>query len=169
MTLKYNKPLAAIVAVDINNGIGKGNKLLWHLPDDLKFFKKITMGKSVLMGRKTYQSIGKALPGRNNIVITRNSDFNPSDALIFRNILDALDYLEQTEQEAVIIGGGEIYRQTLPYCSSLYITAVEIDAKAEVFFTGFNPEEWELKWSEKHNADEKHAYAFTLMLFERKS
>lgn len=148
--------LCSIVATDNNNAIGKNNQLLWHLPADLQFFKKTTMGCPVIMGRKTFQSIGRLLPGRENIIISR-SQLSIPDAKCFQTIKEAIDYC-QAFDKVFVIGGAEIYRQTLSDVSIIYRTVVDGIFEADTFFpefTGFKKEHEEL-----HLADEKNSYNY---------
>ncbi len=125
--------IAMIAAMANNRVIGKDNQMPWHLPADLKHFKKVTLGKPVIMGRKTYQSIGKALPGRRNIVISRQSGALSTDADWVQSIELALA-LVQHEAEVMIIGGAEIYRQVLPLADTLYITDIDLTVEGDAFF-----------------------------------
>ncbi len=152
--------LAIIVATDLNNAIGKNNQLLWHLPADLKFFKATTLGSPVIMGRKTFESIGRLLPGRKNIVITRSKKFVAEGAFIAASLNQAFEMAG--DGKAFIIGGAEIYKQALPHVHVLYRTVVKETFDADTFFPEIKPEEFKLVWEECHNADEKnkHDYCF---------
>ncbi len=161
--------ISIIVATSINNAIGKNNQLLWHLPADLKFFKTTTMGCPVIMGRKTFQSIGRVLPGRKNIVITRDESFNATNEFDIKtesSIESALKHLAN-EQEVFIIGGGEIYKQALNKVTTIYKTLVNTDIEADVFFSEIDLSQFELVWEEKHLADEKNKFDYTFQKFER--
>ncbi len=162
--------LSFIVAVSENNAIGRDNNLPWNLPEDLKFFKRTTMGKPVVMGRKTYEALGKPLPGRQNIVLSRQKDLVlPEGVLLFDNVQDSVAWLEKGDfGEVFIIGGGIIFEQALPLAERLYITRVHTTIPdADAFFPDIDHTHWKLTWEEPHNADEKHAYAFTFQQFER--
>lgn len=160
--------LSMIVAMGENNAIGKDNDLLWHLPEDFKHFKKTTMGKPILMGRKTYESIGKPLPGRENIVITRDKRFTAEGVTIVNSIDAALSASEQYD-EVMIIGGASFYQQMLPMVDRLYITLVHQTFEADAFFPDINMNEWaEIERSE-YAADERHAYDFSFVTFEKTS
>ena len=150
--------LSAIVALSTNNAIGKDNQLPWHLPDDLKFFKRTTMGKPVLMGRKTYESMGKPLPGRLNIVVSHQKDLQlPEGVLLYNSLDEAIDRLEkEATDEAFIIGGGKIFEETMDQLDRLY-----------AFFPDIDHSHWKIVWEEDHAADEKHKYAFTFQQLER--
>lgn len=162
--------ISIIVATSLNNAIGKNNQLLWHLPADLKFFKTTTMGCPVIMGRKTFQSIGRVLPGRKNIVITRDENFNATNDFDIKtesSIENALKHLAN-EQEVFIIGGGEIYKQALNRVTTIYKTLVNTDVDGDVFFTEIDLQQFELVWEEKYLADEKNKFDYTFQKFERK-
>lgn len=164
--------VSLILAASSNNAIGKQNALLWHLPNDLKFFKNTTWGMPVIMGRKTYESIaGEPLPGRFNIIITRKQDFNPGNERVWVvNTLDqAIAKAKETNcKEVFIAGGGEIYTIALPLADRIYLTRVHADfPDAEIFFTGFNENEWTLQSKLDFKADEKHAYDYSFQVWER--
>ena len=127
-----------IAAIDRNNAIGKDNTLPWKLPSDMARFKELTMGKTILMGRKTYQSIGRALPGRKNIVLTRTKWEAPADVQVFPS-LEALE-AELPDEEIWVIGGGEVYKQTITKASSLVITHVDLEVEADSWFPDIDPE-----------------------------
>jgi dihydrofolate reductase len=133
--------ISLIVAMDTNGGIGKDNQLLWHMPSDLRFFKEKTMGKTVVMGRKTAESIGRALPGRKNVVLTRTG-WHQEGFNVQTSVQEILDYYK--DEEVVIIGGAEIYKQFLPYVDTLIITHVWEDFEADTFFPEFEWQEWKL-------------------------
>ncbi len=161
--------LSAIVAVSENNAIGVDNQLPWHLPDDLKFFKRTTLGKPVLMGRKTYESLGKPLPGRLNIVISRQQDLQlPEGVLLFQDLREGIERLEkEVTDEGFIIGGGKIFEETMDVLDRLYITKVAaVIPDATAFFPEVDHSHWKLVWEEEHAADEKHRYAFTFQQLE---
>ena len=163
-----NPTLTLIVAADQHNAIGKDNQMPWHLPNDFKYFKKNTMDHSIVMGRKTFDSIGKALPGRRNIVITRQSSFQADDIELAKSIPDALD-LCQDEKEVFIIGGAEIFNQTLLLARKILLTRVHtsIDA-ADTFFPSLPEKNWELVSAEKHLKDEKHPFDYTFEVYKKR-
>ena len=163
------KPVLSIaVAVGENYAIGKNNQLLWHMPADLKFFKQTTSGHTVVMGRKTFDSVGKPLPNRRNIVITRDTDLKIEGVEVV-NSLDAAITLTQTEEKPVfIVGGAEIYKQALPKTNLLYLTTIHHHFDADTFFPEFDRSEWNLLSSEPHQADEKNKYDYTFEVLERK-
>ncbi len=150
--------IAAIVAIDLNHAIGKNNQLLWHLPADLKFFKQTTMGCPIIMGRKTYQSIGRLLPGRKNIIITRNEDFKIEGAEIYQSLNAAIS--ECDSEKVFVIGGAEIYTLAMPMIKELYITIVKNKFDADKFFSKINTSQFNLVWEECHEADEKNKFDY---------
>jgi dihydrofolate reductase len=162
--------VSIIVATSLNHAIGKDNQLLWHLPADLKFFKTTTMGCPVIMGRKTFQSIGRNLPGRQNVVITRDKNFNADkqfDLTVVGSIDEALVKLH-SENEVFIIGGGEIYKQSIDSVDTIYVTLVHTIIDGDVYFPEIDKSKFDLVWEEKHLADEKNKFDFTFQKFERK-
>ncbi|MCC6182705.1 MAG: dihydrofolate reductase [Bacteroidia bacterium] len=161
--------ISSIVATSLNNAIGKNNQLLWHLPADLKFFKTTTMGCPVVMGRKTFQSIGRVLPGRKNVVITRDTSFNSNhefDILIASSLQDAFKLLAN-ESQIFITGGGEIYKKSMDLIDSIYLTKVHTTIDGDVYFPVINLQQFQLVWEEAHQADEKNLYDYTFQKYER--
>ncbi len=159
--------LSMIAAMDKNRIIGSDNKMPWHLPDDLKFFKATTLGKTIIMGRKTFESIGsKSLPKRRNLVITRNANFVAKDAEVFSSIEESLKTC-QLEEEVVIVGGGQLYSQMLPLADKLYITLIDAEIVGDTQFPEWLPEEWELVNRKNHSQDEKHNFAFEFITLVR--
>ena len=161
--------VSIIVATSLNNAIGKNNQLLWHLPADLKFFKSTTMGCPVVMGRKTFQSIGRVLPGRKNIVISRDDNFNADkefDIEVFSSIEKSIEHL-QHEKEIFIIGGGEIYKQSLHFVNTIYKTIVNTEIEGDTFFPEIDSNTYKLVWEKKHLADEKNKFDYTYQKFEK--
>lgn len=161
--------ISAIVAISENNAIGKDNQLPWHLPEDLKFFKRTTMGKPVLMGRKTYDSLGRPLPGRLNIVLSRGNVDLPEGVLLYHSLEEGIDKLKESDSDEVfIIGGGQIFEEAMELIDRLYITEVHTTIEdANAFFPDVDHSHWKLVWEEKHEADEKHLYAYTFRKYER--
>lgn len=157
--------IAAIVVTDLNNGIGKDNQLLCHLPADLKFFKATTMGSPIIMGRKTYESIGRLLPGRRNLIITRSGDYKVDGAEIFHSVEDALKYC--TEEKVFITGGAEIFKVSMGLINVIYRTVIDHQFEADTFFPEINKEEFKLVWEEPHKADEKNKFDFRFQKWER--
>jgi dihydrofolate reductase len=160
--------LSLIVAVAENGGIGIDNKLLWHLPEDLKFFKKTTSGHTIIMGRKSYESIGRPLPNRTNIVITRNANYSANGCIIFHSLDKALNFAkENKETEAFIIGGGELYKQSLLLVDTMYITEVKTKLDADTFFPAFDKNEWKCVSRIPFIKDEKHPFDFEICKYEK--
>lgn len=162
--------LSSIVAASLNHGIGKDNQLPWHLPADLKFFKTTTMGCPVVMGRKTFQSIGRTLPGRKNVVITRDKTFNANKAFdieLSSSLEEAIHNLK-SEKEVFIIGGGEIFKQSMDLLDTIYLTVVNTTIEADVYFPEIDSSKFELVWEEKHLADEKNKFDYTFQKYIRK-
>jgi dihydrofolate reductase len=161
--------ISAIAATARNNVIGKDNQIPWYLPEDLKFFKRTTIGHHIIMGRKNFLSIGRPLPKRTNVVITRDPFFTATGCIMAHSLDEALEIAKRNgEDEAFIIGGGEIYRQSLPYWDKLYLTEVDLEVEGDVFFPEIDESEWEEISSEPHKADEKNPCDFTFRVFERK-
>jgi dihydrofolate reductase len=160
--------ISLIAAVDQKGGIGKDNRLPWHLTDDLKNFRRLTMGHHVLMGRKTYQSSQGKMPGRHLIVLTHSSDFQAPDAQIVSS-LDAGIQLAQAagETELFVIGGAQVFAQALPLANRLYYTEVHADANADTFFPPFDRAQWKEISRQDFPAGLKNDYAFTILLFEK--
>ncbi len=159
--------LSLVVAASSNNVIGRDGGLPWHLPDDLRQFKRLTTGKAVIMGRSTYESIGRPLPDRRNIVMTRNADYVADGCDVVSSVSEAIDALEGAE-EAMIIGGGQVYRDFLPLADRIYLTRVQAEVEGDTYFPEIDEATWRLVSSEHHGADEKHRYAFDVMVFERR-
>jgi dihydrofolate reductase len=162
--------LSIVVAADEHNVIGDGKTLLWKLPADLAHFRRITEGHTVIMGRKTYESIGRPLPNRQNIIVTRRKNFAPKGCEIVSSINKAINLVSRTEgNEAFVIGGGEIYRQVLPIVHTIYFTRVHGTFKGDVTFPILVEEEWKEVSREEHPADTKNSYAYTFLVYERAS
>ncbi len=153
--------ISIIVAVSENGVIGKDNQLIWRLPDDLKRFKNLTLGHPIIMGRKTFDSIGKALPGRTSIVITRNPDFFAENVFVAHNLADAVKKAKETgADEAFVIGGGNIYDQALALSDKLYLTKVHANIEGDTFFELQDPEKWQEIERISHESDERHQFSF---------
>ncbi|KGE89060.1 MAG: dihydrofolate reductase [Phaeodactylibacter xiamenensis] len=163
--------LSAIVATDKNGVIGKDDDIPWHLPADLKYFKRRTLNHHVIMGRKTFESIGRPLPKRTNIIVTRNPFFMVSNCLVAGSLQEAIDLARNNgEDEAFIIGGGTIYEQAMPLIDRLYLTEVDTEVEnGEVFFPAVDPAVWSEVSSEAHQPDEKNPHAYTFKVLERKA
>jgi dihydrofolate reductase len=164
--------LSIIVAVSENHVIGKDNGLIWHLPADMKFFKEKTKGHAIITGRKNYESIPekfRPLPERTNIVVTRQLDYNAKGAIVVSSIDEAIEYVRThfTNQEVFIIGGAEIYKQTLAICQKVYLTRIHHTFQGDAFFPELSLTEWQLKTQLSISADEKNKYPFTFETWER--
>lgn len=162
--------ISLVVAASENNAIGKNNQLLWHLPKDLKFFKNVTWAGVVIMGRKTFESVDKPLPGRLNIVITSNPEWKRENVLTVTGLQAAIKLAKaENFKELFIIGGGEIYRQSMSIADIIYITRVHAVFDGDTFFPEINIKEWELVSKEDVEADDKHAYAFSFEKWQQKT
>lgn len=165
--------LALIWAMSRNRVIGRNNALPWHLSEDLKYFKRVTMGKPVIMGRKTWESIGRPLPGRTNIVITRNPDYAVPDGVRVVTSLDAaIDLAEKIcliegIDEAIVMGGAEIYAQALPRADRLYLTQVHADVHGDAFFPEIDLEQWQELGREDFAASGPNPYDYSFVVLER--
>ena len=160
-------PQLTLVAALAQNGIiGRDNHLPWHLPADLRFFKQITMGKPLLMGRRTWESIGRPLPGRLMIILTDDRSYRAEGCTVVHSLAEALAAAGDAP-EIMVIGGAVLFRQTLPLAQRIYLTQVEADVPGDTWFPDWNPAKWELVWEEAHPADEKHAWSFRFQRWER--
>lgn len=159
--------LSMIVAAAENNVIGKDNQLLWHLPDDLKHFKRTTQGHHVISGRKTYESQGRPLPKRTNIIITRNKDFHAEGCLIAHSLDDALN-LVHDDDEPFIIGGEAIYRMAMDRVDRIYLTRIHARFEGDTWFPEIDMDQWIVIGQTYHGTDEKHNYPFTIFTLDRK-
>ena len=161
--------ISAIVATARNLVIGHQNQIPWYLPADLKYFKKMTTGHHVIMGRKSFESIGKPLPNRTNVVVTRDPFFVATGCMVAHSLPEALSLAEANgETEAFVIGGGEIYRQSWPYLDRIYLTEVDAEPEGDVFFPKMDETEWRELSREVHPADEKNEFAFVFRVLERR-
>ena len=157
-----------VVAASTNNVIGKNNQLLWHLPNDLKFFKNTTWGMPVIMGRKTFEAVNKPLPGRFNIVITRQADWKAEGTIAATDLNDALQKAAATNcNEIFVIGGGDIYKQSMELADKIYITRVHATLDGDTFFPAIDETIWQLITNQDFGADEKHAFAYSFQTWER--
>ncbi|MDK2778108.1 MAG: dihydrofolate reductase [Pseudomonadota bacterium] len=168
--------LSLIVALARNHVIGIDNKLPWYLPNDLKYFKQVTMGKAIIMGRKTYESIGKPLPGRTNIIITRQTDYQPpgrTDSVnVVASLQEARDLAENLalingQDEALIIGGAEIYAQALPLVERMYLTEVHAEVDGDAYFPSFDRSQWQALAREDFAAEGGNPYDYSFVVYER--
>jgi len=161
--------ISAIVAMNAEGIIGLNNQIPWHLSADLKFFKKTTTGHHILMGRKCYESIGMPLPNRTNIVITRDPYFIVSNCLIAHSIEEGISIAKSNQEtELFIIGGGEIYNQSMYLCDQLYVTLVDYNGIGDVYFPKIDLNEWKLIHEENHLASDKNPYQHKFQLYNRK-
>ena len=164
--------ISLVAAVDQRGGIGRANRLPWHLSDDLKHFRRLTMGHHVLMGRKTYQGASGKMPGRKLIVLSRDPAFQPGDALVAGSLEAGIQLAEQAgEQELFVIGGAEVFKQALqleePKVQRLYLTRVHADASADVFFPAFSMDEWRISEHTEFAAGPKNDFPFTISCLQR--
>ncbi|NKF22431.1 dihydrofolate reductase [Solimonas marina] len=158
--------LSLVVALDENRLIGRDNGLPWRLPDDMKHFRRVTTGHTILMGRKTWDSLGRPLPERDNWVLTRDRDFRADGARVFHSLDDV--HAAHADGELMVIGGGELYRQTLPLAQRLYLTEVQAKlADGDAWFPAFDRSAFREIANEAHDADERHAYPFRFITLER--
>lgn len=158
--------ISLIAALDNRRGIGRDNQLPWRLSADLKRFRELTMGHHLIVGRKTYESIGKPLPGRQMIVISRNAEFSAPGCLVVSSLKDALTLAEtRGETEVFVIGGAQIYAQALPLATRLYLTRVAAEVAADTHFPPFEESLWEKQSEAQQPADDKNEYPFTFQLF----
>ncbi|OCG34677.1 type 3 dihydrofolate reductase [Gilliamella apicola] len=164
--------LSIIVAMADNRVIGLNNQMPWHLPADLAWFKKNTLNKPVIMGRKTFESIGRPLPSRHNIIISKQapSESNSTQNVSWVQSIDAAIVLaqEQNVDEAFIIGGGNIYKQTLPLANRLYLTHIDAELQGDTHFPDYLPEQWQVIYQEGHQPDDKNGYSYQFEILERK-
>ncbi|MHA4810556.1 dihydrofolate reductase [Flavitalea flava] len=163
--------ISLIVAASNNNVIGKDNKLLWHLPSDMKFFKNTTWGMPVIMGRKTFEALaGEPLPGRFNFIITRNTNWNPpnSKAVPVATLDAAIEEARKTDcKEAFVIGGGQIYAESMAIADKIYMTRVDTVIEGDTWFPVIDENKWEMTSHRDFPVDEKHAYAYSFQVWER--
>lgn len=156
-----------IAAVGRNRALGKNNDLIWHLPADLRRFKSLTRGHHVIMGRKTYESLGKPLPNRTNIVVSRNEDYEASGCVIVSSLEEALQEAK-SDPNPYILGGAEIYKQALPLCDLMDLTLVHEDFEADAFFPDFDESEWEMIGREDFKRDEENSYDYSFVQYKKR-
>jgi dihydrofolate reductase len=168
--IKTNKPvLSLLVAADENNLIGNQNKLPWHLPDDLKYFKNLTWAMPVIMGRKTFESVGKILPGRQNIIITRNRGWKYQGADVVHSIEDAIDLAERRSVlEIFIIGGAEIFKTSMDSADRIYMTRIHHVFEGDVYFPEISKDKWALTKEVFREKDEKNLYDHSFQVWEKR-
>ena len=159
--------ITLIAAVAVNNALGKDNQLLWHLPDDFKRFKNRTSGHYIIMGRKTFESFPKPLPNRTHVIITRQKEYTSENCIVVDSLQKAIAVCPKDE-ETFIIGGGEIYKQSIETADKLDITRVHHTFEADTFFPEIDLNKWKLASTEFHPKDEKHHFDFTFQTYLRK-
>ncbi|NIG53697.1 dihydrofolate reductase [Chitinophaga sp. Cy-1792] len=163
------KTISIIVAAAENNAIGINNQLPWRLPDDLKYFKNTTTGKPIIMGRKTFESLGKPLPNRPNIVITRQPDYEPQGVIVVDSLQAALDSANTFEgSELFITGGAQIFDIAMPLVQRIYLTRVYAVVEGDAFFPEIDGNIWKLVSEDRREADEKNQYPFAFQIWERR-
>ncbi len=165
--------LAVIVAQSQNRVIGRNNKLPWHLPEDLRYFRSVTMGKPIIMGRKTFESIGRPLPGRTNIIVTGNRGYSAEGIEVVHDLAAAIDKAEAQAlingcDEAMIIGGAQLYEQALPLAQRLYLTQVHDLVEGDAWFPAFSPAQWQEVAREDFEADEANPYNYSFLVLDRR-
>lgn len=156
-----------IVAKASNNVIGMSNELIWHLPNDLKHFKNLTTNHPIIMGRKTYESLGRPLPNRTNIIITRNAKWKDDKVVITHSLEEALSKAKEVNEECFVIGGGEIYKQAMLIADELYVTEVHHEFEGDTFFPEIDEEVYEEISRENYLKDDKHLYAYSFLTYKR--
>ncbi len=160
--------ISLVVAAALNNGIGKDGAMPWHLPNDMKHFKNVTWGMPVLMGRKTFESLGKVLPGRKNIVVSRQPGWQHPGTVTVKSIEDGLFVARETDAlEVMVIGGGEIYKAVFEKAKRIYLTRVEAEPEADTFFPSLDPAQWYLVSQKNHEADGKNAFNHSFQVWEK--
>jgi dihydrofolate reductase len=159
--------LTLIAATSTNNALGKDNQLVWHLPLDFKRFKTLTSEHYIIMGRKTFESFPKPLPNRTHVIITRNKNYDaPEGCLVVSSLEKAIEVCPKNE-EVFIIGGGEIYTQSIDVADKIELTRVHTEVEADAFFPEIDSNKWKLVFEEQHTKDEKHAFDFTFLTYEK--
>lgn len=160
--------LTLIAAASENNALGKDNDLVWHLPDDFKRFKALTSGHYIVMGRKTFESFPKPLPNRTHVIITRQKDYTvPEGCIVANSLKNAIELCPESE-EIFIIGGGQIYKQSIEIADKIELTRVHTTVEADAFFPEIDEDIWEVIQSEYHPKDEKHKHDFTYLTFVKR-
>ncbi|MFD3450075.1 dihydrofolate reductase [Microbacteriaceae bacterium 4G12] len=159
--------ISLMVAMDQNRVIGRNNDLPWRLPADLAYFKRVTMGHPIVMGRKTFESIGRPLPGRENIVVTRNKEYEAAGCKVIHSLKDLLERPKQREEELFIIGGAEIFKEALPVADRLYITHIDEVFEGDTYFPEIANEQWHIVSKEKGIKDESNPYNYYFTVYEK--
>lgn len=159
--------ISVVVAADERQGIGIHNKLPWKLRSDLQYFRNLTTGHHIIMGRNTYESIGKPLPNRVNIVLSSQKDFNPEQVIVRSSLHDAIEFARDAgETECMVIGGAALYNQILPFADRIYLTRVHANCTCDVFFPEMAHDEWKLISSEKHPKDDNNEYSYSFEVYD---
>ena len=158
--------ITIIAAIGKNNELGKDNDLIWHLPNDLKRFKKVTAGHHVIMGRKTYESLGRPLPNRTNIIITRNLNYQANGCVIVHSLEDAIQ-AAKADMNPFILGGAEIYKQAMDIADCLDLTHVDAELDADAFFPEIDTKKWKETVREDHTKDDKHQYNYSFVTYKK--
>ncbi len=156
-----------IVAASKNNIIGKDNDLIWHLSADLKRFKRLTTGHTIIMGRKTFESIGRPLPNRTSVIITTQTDYKAEGCIVVHSLEEALQFA-QKEEEVFIIGGGSIYKQAMPLADKIFFTLIHDTFEGDTFFPAIDQQQWTVVQQEDHQPDEKNKYVYSFIDYEKK-
>lgn len=161
--------ISIIVAIAENNIIGGDNKLLWHISDDLKRFKEITMGKTIIMGRKTFESLPGVLPGRHHVVLTRDENFkiDSDEVTVIHNFQTVLDKYSNSDEDVFIIGGGEMYSMAFPYCQKLFLTKIKKSFKGDTYFPDIDFCHWKITYSSGENKDQKNGLEYEFINLDR--
>ncbi len=161
--------ISIIVAIADNGAIGKDNKLIWHISEDLKRFKALTSGNTIIMGRKTFESLPKgALPNRRNIVLTHDKNLSCPNCIMLHSVEGIIEKYQDTEEEIFVIGGSHLYKALLPFAKKIYLTRVHHNFEADVYFPDLNFDEWNTESEERHAASENNTYAFSFINLVRK-
>jgi len=159
--------ISFVVAMSKNRVIGENNTIPWSMPADLKHMRKLIDGKPLIMGRKTHESIGRALPNRKNIIITRDEEYKSEGCIVVHTVEEALKAAEEAE-EVIIFGGAEIYKMFLPKADKMYLTFIDAELEGDTFFPEYNTEEWKETDYEEHERDADNKYNYTFLTLERK-
>lgn len=160
--------ISQITAISRNRVIGKNNTLPWDMPDDMAYFNRLTMGHYIVLGRKNYESNKKALPGRTNIVLTRNQGWSVPDAIVLHDLDDAIELAKKNgEEELFIIGGGEIYRLSLPVTQRIYLTLIDTEVEGDVTYPELSADQWKMVSADPHPADQHNPYPYTFYIYDR--
>lgn len=160
--------ISLVVAAAKNNVIGKDNQLVWNLPNDMKYFKNVTWGMPVVMGRKTFEALGKPLPGRKNIILTRQANWNVEGTIPVKTLEDAMFLVKAMDvKEMMVIGGGEIFKMVFEKAKRIYLTRVDAEPEGDAYFPAIDPKVWRLVSQKDYEADEKHMYNYSFQIWER--